>query len=64
MADLFDDAAMVRAATLAPLAQRVRPRTLDELAGQRHVHPVLAREAKRLAEKHGAVQRSVHRGRR
>jgi putative ATPase len=37
MADLFDDAAMVRASTLAPLAQRVRPRTLDDLVGQQHV---------------------------
>ncbi len=37
MADLFDDAAMVRASALAPLAERVRPRRLDDLAGQGHV---------------------------
>ncbi|MBM3677819.1 MAG: replication-associated recombination protein A [Actinobacteria bacterium] len=28
---------MVRASTVAPLAQRVRPKTLDDLVGQRHV---------------------------
>jgi putative ATPase len=37
MSDLFSDAARERAAALAPLAQRVRPRTLDEFVGQRHV---------------------------
>jgi putative ATPase len=37
MADLFDDAAGRLAARVAPLPQRVRPRTLDELVGQRHV---------------------------
>jgi putative ATPase len=37
MADLFADAARERQAEVAPLAQRVRPRTLDELVGQRHV---------------------------
>jgi putative ATPase len=37
MEDLFADAAGERAAEVAPLAVRVRPRTLDELAGQRHV---------------------------
>ncbi|HVM16749.1 MAG TPA: replication-associated recombination protein A [Gaiellaceae bacterium] len=37
MGDLFADSAGRRAAEVAPLAQRVRPRTLDELAGQRHV---------------------------
>jgi putative ATPase len=35
--DLFADAARERSATHAPLAQRVRPRTLDELVGQQHV---------------------------
>jgi putative ATPase len=37
MGDLFADAAGARQRELAPLAQRVRPRTLDELVGQRHV---------------------------
>jgi putative ATPase len=37
MSDLFSDAASVRQAAAAPLAQRVRPRTLGELIGQRHV---------------------------
>jgi putative ATPase len=37
MSDLFSDAARERAAELAPLAQRLRPATLDEFVGQRHV---------------------------
>lgn len=37
MTDLFSDAAAERAAAAAPLPQRVRPRTLDELVGQAHV---------------------------
>jgi putative ATPase len=37
MSDLFADAARERSAAFAPLAQRLRPRTLDELVGQRHV---------------------------
>jgi putative ATPase len=37
MSDLFADAAAERQAELAPLPQRVRPRTLDELVGQTHV---------------------------
>src|SRR5262249_6732320 len=35
--DLFSDAAAQRAGELAPLAQRLRPRTLDEFVGQQHV---------------------------
>ncbi len=35
--DLFADAAAGRAAAQAPLPQRIRPRGLDELVGQRHV---------------------------
>jgi putative ATPase len=35
--DLFADAAEKRQADSAPLAQRVRPRALDELVGQTHV---------------------------
>jgi putative ATPase len=37
VSDLFADAARERAAATAPLAQRLRPRTLDELVGQGHV---------------------------
>jgi putative ATPase len=37
MSDLFSDAAAERTQATAPLAARVRPRTLDELVGQRHV---------------------------
>jgi putative ATPase len=35
--DLFSDAAAQRAEAIAPLAQRLRPRTLDEFVGQQHV---------------------------
>jgi putative ATPase len=35
--DLFSDAATTRAHAVAPLPHRVRPRTLDELVGQREV---------------------------
>jgi putative ATPase len=37
VSDLFSDAAKERSAAVAPLAQRVRPRTLDEFVGQTHV---------------------------
>ena len=37
MSDLFADAARERQQEGAPLAQRVRPRALDELVGQEHV---------------------------
>lgn len=37
MTDLFADAAAKRAAESAPLPQRIRPRRLDDLIGQRHV---------------------------
>ncbi|MFN2628115.1 MAG: replication-associated recombination protein A [Gaiellaceae bacterium] len=37
MGDLFSDAARERAAEVAPLAQRVRPRTLDDFVGQLQV---------------------------
>jgi putative ATPase len=37
MSDLFSDAASQRAGEVAPLAQRLRPRTLEELVGQKHV---------------------------
>src|SRR3954451_18210581 len=37
MSDLFTDAATVHQGQTAPLPQRIRPRSLDELVGQRHV---------------------------
>jgi putative ATPase len=37
MSDLFADAAQERQTETAPLAQRLRPKTLDELVGQEHV---------------------------
>jgi putative ATPase len=37
MSDLFSDAARERVATVAPLPMRVRPASLDEFVGQRHV---------------------------
>ena len=37
MGDLFTEAALERQAENAPLAARVRPRTIEELVGQRHV---------------------------
>src|ERR1043166_7211846 len=37
MSDLFSDAARERTATVAPLAMRVRPASLEEFVGQRHV---------------------------
>ena len=37
MSDLFSDAARERTSTVAPLALRVRPASLDEFVGQRHV---------------------------
>jgi len=37
MSDLFSDAAKARLETTAPLAQRLRPRSLDEFVGQGHV---------------------------
>ena len=37
MSDLFSDAAARRASEVAPLAQRLRPRSLDEFVGQVHV---------------------------
>jgi putative ATPase len=37
MSDLFSDAARERAPSVAPLALRLRPKTLDEFLGQRHI---------------------------
>ncbi len=47
MSDLFADAASERAAAHAPLASRLRPRSLDEFVGQRHI--LGERSALRLA---------------
>src|SRR6476660_5697931 len=47
MTDLFADAASAHESQTAPLPQRIRPRTLDELVGQRHV--LAAGSALRLA---------------
>src|SRR2546423_2751394 len=37
MSDLFSDAARERTSSVAPLALRLRPRTLDEFLGQQHI---------------------------
>jgi putative ATPase len=37
VSDLFSDAAAQQAGAIAPLAQRLRPRSLDEFVGQAHV---------------------------
>src|SRR5437867_11198322 len=37
MSDLFSDAARERAPSVAPLALKLRPRTLDEFLGQQHI---------------------------
>jgi putative ATPase len=37
VSDLFSDAARARMSDVAPLANRMRPRTLDEFVGQEHV---------------------------
>src|SRR5712691_2051661 len=37
MSDLFSDAATERTGQIAPLAQRLRPRSLEEFVGQEHV---------------------------
>jgi putative ATPase len=58
--DLFSDAAERRAADVAPLAQRLRPRTLDEFVGQ---HQVLADgSALRLAIAEDRVRSAIFYG--
>src|SRR5262249_47435919 len=47
MSDLFSDAARQRLPEVAPLAMRLRPKTLEEFVGQRHV--LGPRSALRLA---------------
>ncbi|HSX23150.1 MAG TPA: AAA family ATPase, partial [Gaiellaceae bacterium] len=60
MADLFSDAASQRASEVAPLALRLRPRTLDELVGQTHV--LGEGSALRLAIAEDRVRSSIFHG--
>jgi putative ATPase len=55
--DLFSDAASQRLGHVAPLAQRLRPRTLDELVGQEHV--LGERSALRLAIEQDRVPSTI-----
>ncbi len=57
MGDLFSDAASQRLGDVAPLAQRLRPRTLEELVGQRHV--LGERSALRLAIEQDRVPSTI-----
>src|SRR5262245_13973254 len=50
MGDLFSDAAQQRAGQVAPLAQRLRPRTLDEFVGQRGVLAETSALSRAIAE--------------
>jgi putative ATPase len=52
MADLFDSAAEVRREALAPLADRMRPRTLDEVVGQSKLVGERGRLRRQLAQGH------------
>jgi putative ATPase len=58
--DLFSDAAAQRADEVAPLAQRLRPRTLDEFVGQ--VHVLGGGSALRLAIAEDRVRSSIFYG--
>jgi putative ATPase len=58
--DLFSDAADRRAGEVAPLAQRLRPRTLEEFVGQRHV--LAEGSALRLAIAGDRVRSSIFHG--
>jgi putative ATPase len=60
VSDLFSDAAAQRAEAFAPLAQRLRPRTLDEFVGQ--VHVLGAGSALRLAIAEDRVRSSIFYG--
>ncbi len=57
MADLFSDAAEQRLPELAPLAQRLRPATLADFVGQRHV--LGERSALRLAIEQDRVASTI-----
>lgn len=60
MSDLFSDAARDRAASVAPLAVRLRPRTLDEVVGQEHI--LGEGKALRLAIEEDRVRSSIFYG--
>ena len=60
MGDLFSDAASERMGQSAPLAQRLRPRSLDEFVGQEHV--LGERSALRLAISEDRVRSSIFYG--
>jgi putative ATPase len=60
VADLFSDAAGERVSQLAPLAQRLRPRTIDEFVGQTHV--LAPGSALRLAIEEDRVASSIFYG--
>src|SRR5438876_9876918 len=57
VSDLFSDAARERAGEVAPLAQRLRPRTIDEFVGQ--VHMLGEGSALRLAIGEDRVRSSI-----
>jgi putative ATPase len=60
MSDLFSDAAGQRAGEVAPLAQRLRPRSLEEFVGQEHV--LAEGSALRLAIAEDRVRSSIFYG--
>src|SRR6267378_1977533 len=60
MGDLFSDAAAERMSASAPLAQRLRPRSLDEFVGQEHV--LAEGSALRLAIAEDRVRSSIFYG--
>jgi putative ATPase len=60
MSDLFSDAASARLPEVAPLALRMRPRTLDEFVGQQHV--LGEGSALRLAIEEDRVQSAIFYG--
>ena len=60
MGDLFSDAASERMGASAPLAQRLRPRSLDEFVGQEHV--LGEHSALRLAIAEDRVRSSIFYG--
>jgi putative ATPase len=60
LADLFSDAARERLPEVAPLALRLRPRTLDEFLGQRHI--LGESSALRLAIEHDRMRSAIFYG--
>jgi putative ATPase len=60
MGDLFDDAAAQRLPEVAPLALRLRPRSLDEFVGQEHV--LAPGSALRLAIEEDRVRSAIFYG--